>query len=202
MILPNQLTVARIILTPVFLLLFLADDPLMKQLSLLVYVIAAITDWYDGWLARKFNYITAWGKFLDPLADKILTSTAFFAFVFLDVLPLWMVVVIVVRDFLITGLRAYAEFQNKSFTTSRLAKWKTFFQMAFIYYLLIVYTLVTVESVYSGNEALFATLMDKNFVFYSMSFITFFTLTTGLSYLFKNRKLIIKLFTVENKSDR
>ena len=84
MILPNQLTVLRIILTPVFVYLFLMDDPVLKQISLGVFIIAAITDWYDGWLARKFNYITAWGKFLDPLADKILTSAAFFSFVFME----------------------------------------------------------------------------------------------------------------------
>ena len=138
MILPNQLTVLRIILTPIFLVLFLADDPTLKQISLLVYFIAAITDWYDGWLARKFNYITAWGKFLDPLADKILTSTAFFAFVFLDVLDLWMVLIIVFRDFLITGLRALAEYKKQYFSTSNLAKWKTLAQMIFIYYLLII----------------------------------------------------------------
>lgn len=105
MILPNQLTVLRIILTPVFVYLFLMDDPVLKQISLGVFILAAITDWYDGWLARKFNYITAWGKFLDPLADKILTSSAFFAFVFLGVLPLWMVIVIAARDFFVTFLR-------------------------------------------------------------------------------------------------
>ena len=115
MVLPNQLTVLRIILTPVFLVLFLSGDPLLIQISLAVYLIAAITDWYDGWLARKFNYITEWGKFLDPLADKILTSGAFFAFVYLDVLELWMVLVIVIRDFAITGLRGYADYQHAHF---------------------------------------------------------------------------------------
>ncbi|MCB0752032.1 MAG: CDP-alcohol phosphatidyltransferase family protein, partial [Ignavibacteriae bacterium] len=109
MVLPNQLTTLRIILTPVFLFLFLSGDSLYMQISLAVYIIAAITDWYDGWLARKFDYITTWGKFMDPLADKILTSTAFFAFVFIDVLSLWMVIVVVFRDLFVTGLRLFAE---------------------------------------------------------------------------------------------
>ncbi len=100
MILPNQLTVMRIILTPVFLFLFLQDSNTLKQISVIVFLIAAITDWYDGWLARKFNYITSWGKFMDPLADKILTSAAFIGFVIIDFIPLWMVIVIIVRDFL------------------------------------------------------------------------------------------------------
>jgi len=77
MVLPNQLTTLRIILTPIFFFLFISDNPLLKQIALIIYFIAAITDWYDGWLARKFNYITNWGKFMDPLADKFLTSAAF-----------------------------------------------------------------------------------------------------------------------------
>ena len=77
MTLPNQLTILRIVLSPVFLFLFLSHDPLMKQISVCVFIIASLSDWYDGWLARKFNYISEWGKFMDPLADKILVSTAF-----------------------------------------------------------------------------------------------------------------------------
>ena len=197
MILPNQLTILRIILTPVFLVLFISEDPLYKQLSIAVFIVAAITDWYDGWLARKFNYITASGKFLDPLADKILTSTAFFAFVYLDVLELWMVLIIVIRDFLITFLRFYAEVKNKSINTIRMAKWKTFFQMAFIYYLLCVYVLKTVDWIYRGNEEIFSYLTNPNFVYYSMLFITLFTLWTGIEYLIKNNKLIKSIFSFE-----
>ena len=89
MILPNHLSIARIILTPLFLILFLSGESYLMQISLAVYVIAAITDWYDGWLARKFNYITQTGKFLDPLADKILVSAAFFAFAYLEILEYW-----------------------------------------------------------------------------------------------------------------
>ncbi len=197
MILPNQLTALRIILTPVFLFLFISEDPFYKQLSLAVFFIAAITDWYDGWLARKFNYITASGKFLDPLADKILTSTAFFAFVYLDVLELWMVLIIVIRDFLITFLRFYADIKNMSITTIRSAKWKTFFQMAFIYYLLCVYVIKTVDWIYEGNEKIFTSLTNPDYIYYSMLFITLFTLWTGIEYLVKNIKLIKSIFSFE-----
>ncbi|MCF8240042.1 MAG: CDP-diacylglycerol--glycerol-3-phosphate 3-phosphatidyltransferase [Melioribacteraceae bacterium] len=201
MVLPNQLTVLRIILTPVFVYLFLSEEPLLKQISLGVFIIAAITDWYDGWLARKFNYITNWGKFLDPLADKILTSAAFLAFVFLDVLDLWMVLIIIIRDMVITGIRVFAEFQNKSFATSILAKWKTFLQMIFIYYLLVVFTLETVETLYKGNETIFAILMDRDLIYYSMLLITVITFYTGIAYFIRNRNLIKQLFTFENKSN-
>jgi len=141
MILPNQLTVLRIILSPIFLYLFLSGNELLQQISLGVFLIAAFTDWYDGWLARKYNFITAWGKFWDPLADKILTATAFVGFVYLDVLPFWMVLLILLRDFIITGFRGYTDYIGVNFITSWYGKVKTFFQMAFIYYLLIVYIL-------------------------------------------------------------
>lgn len=194
MILPNQLTVLRIILTPVFFFLFLSDEPVMIQISLIVFIIAAITDWYDGWLARKFNYITEWGKFLDPLADKILTSTVFIAFAFVGVLKVWMVVLIIIRDLFITVLRMYADYKKVSFTTSYSAKWKTFLQMAFLYYLLLIYTLQTVEYIYSGNEKLFYTLLDPQVIYFTMLIITIFTVFTGVTYIISNRKLIVQLF--------
>ncbi|MCU7495147.1 MAG: CDP-diacylglycerol--glycerol-3-phosphate 3-phosphatidyltransferase [Ignavibacteria bacterium] len=197
MVLPNQLTVLRIILTPVFLFLFISDEPLLKQLSLAVFIVAAVTDWYDGWLARKFNYITNWGKFMDPLADKILTSTAFFAFVFLGVLQLWMVVVIVFRDFMVTFLRLYADTKGESMSTSYMAKWKTFIQMAFIYYLLAVDTLQTVGWIYRGNESVFRMLMNPELIYICMLVITILTIYTGVAYLFTNRKLFLRFFPNE-----
>jgi len=198
MVLPNQLTVLRIILTPIFLVLFLLPDPLMKQISLGVYIIAALTDWYDGWLARKFNYITNWGKFWDPLADKVLTSAAFIGFVIIKVIPLWMVCIIILRDFVITGLRAYADYRGYSISTSYYAKWKTFIQMAFLYYLLIVYVGENTIQIYFGNEKIFNILLNEHFIYFSMLFITLITFHSGFTYLYKNRKLIKNIFQREN----
>lgn len=194
MVLPNQLTTLRIILTPVFFFLFLSGNSTLIQISLVVYIIAAITDWYDGWLARKFDYITTWGKFMDPLADKILTSAAFFAFVILGVLELWMVVIVVFRDLLITGLRLFAEWQNKSFTTSKLAKAKTMIQMIFIFYLLIVFTLKENQYLASQFYDLFKILTNSALIYWSMLTVTTFTALTGVIYLSRNRVLIGKLF--------
>ncbi|NMB82663.1 MAG: CDP-diacylglycerol--glycerol-3-phosphate 3-phosphatidyltransferase [Ignavibacteria bacterium] len=201
MILPNQLTVLRIILTPVFLFLFLSEDPVMVQISIGVFIIAAITDWYDGWLARKFNYITEWGKFLDPLADKILTSTAFIAFVVLNVLPLWMVLVIIIRDIIVTALRLIAEQRKITFKTSYSAKWKTFLQMFFLYYLLVIYTANKVDWINKLNPALFKNLFHPEVIYYTMLVITLFTLVTGITYIFSNKLLIKKLLHIENKSN-
>jgi len=199
MTLPNQLTILRIILTPIFLYLFLSKDPLLIQISIGVFFIAALTDWYDGWLARKFNYITDWGKFWDPLADKILTSTAFLGFVFVGLLELWMVILIIFRDLIVTLLRIYAESRGYNFVTSYYAKWKTVFQMVFLYYLLLLYGGLNTIEVYTGNEKLFSQLSNKNLIYVIMMLITVITVHSGVTYLLKNKHLIKKLFNETNK---
>lgn len=197
MVLPNQLTILRIILTPFFLVLFLSGNPLLKQISLAIFIIAALTDWYDGWLARKFNYITSWGRFWDPLADKILTSAAFLGFAFLNILQLWMVIIILIRDLVITTLRAYADYKKSPFPTSKYAKWKTFIQMSFLYYLLIVYVGQNTVELYKGNEKIFSVLLNEYFIYFTMLFITVITFHSGVTYIYKNRFLITKLFKHE-----
>ncbi|MBK7497652.1 MAG: CDP-diacylglycerol--glycerol-3-phosphate 3-phosphatidyltransferase [Ignavibacteriales bacterium] len=199
MTLPNQLTILRIILTPIFLYLFLSKEPLLIQISLGVFFIAALTDWYDGWLARKFNYITDWGKFWDPLADKILTSTAFLGFVFVGLLELWMVILIIFRDLIVTLLRIYAESRGYNFVTSYYAKWKTVFQMVFLYYLLLLYGGLNTIEVYTGNENLFNQLSNKDLIYLIMFVITLITVHSGVTYLLKNKHLIKKLFNETNK---
>ena len=198
MVLPNQLTVLRIILTPIFFILLLSDDTLLKQIALGVFLVAALTDWYDGWLARKFNYITNWGRVWDPLADKILTSAAFIAMVILGIVELWMVIIILLRDFVITGLRIFSDYRNIQFPTSVYAKWKTFIQIIFLYYLLIVYVGSLTTQINNGNDKIFEILLDKNFIFFGMLFITLLSLHSGLTYLFGIRQLITKLFNHED----
>ena len=193
MVLPNQLTTLRIILTPVFFVLFVSGDPLLIQISLIVYIVAAITDWYDGWLARKFDYITEWGKFMDPLADKILTSAAFFAFVAIDVLALWMVLIVVLRDLIVTGMRLFADWKKKSFTTSSLAKVKTLSQMVFIFYLLIIFSLKENTWLSDNFNEIFILLTDPILIYFLMLIITLFTLITGIMYLYQNKAFIKSL---------
>lgn len=199
MTLPNQLTILRIILTPIFLFFFLSNDPVKIQISLAIFLIAALTDWYDGWLARKFNYITDWGKFWDPLADKILTSTAFIGFVLVDLIPLWMVLLIVVRDLVVTLLRIYAEGRGYNFVTSYYAKWKTVLQMVFLYYLLLLYVGLNTKEILTGNELLFAYLSNEQFIYITMLLITIITVHSGITYINKNKHLIEKLFDETNK---
>jgi CDP-diacylglycerol--glycerol-3-phosphate 3-phosphatidyltransferase len=165
---PNQLTFLRILLTPVFLTLLFSSDPVLRQLSLVVFIIALLTDWYDGWVARRWGYITRWGKFLDPLADKVVTSAALIAFIYLDLVPPWTVWVIVVRDIAITLLRSYAEYKGKPFDTTRLAKTKTFLQFVVIYYVLLLYVGKDIEFVRSRYGELINTLLDYSFLYASM----------------------------------
>jgi len=197
MTLPNQLTILRIILTPVFLFFFLSDIIWMKQVSVLIYIVAALSDWYDGWLARKFNYITSWGKFWDPLADKILTSAAFIGFAIVNLIPVWMVIIIVGRDVVITLLRVFADMKNYTFTTSYYAKWKTLLQMVFLYYLLILYVAQLSPEINSNYAGLLLTLMNKQLTYFISLLITIITFHSGLLYVIRNWRVIKKILQIE-----
>jgi CDP-diacylglycerol--glycerol-3-phosphate 3-phosphatidyltransferase len=197
MTLPNQLTILRIVLSPVFLFFFLSDEILFKQISILIFIIAALSDWYDGWLARKFNYITSWGKFWDPLADKILTSSAFIGFYLANLVPLWMVLIVVARDLLVTLLRIYADKKEIQFTTSYYAKWKTSLQMIFLYYLLILYVLKDTPGIAENYSNLISSLLDSNLVYYTMLLITIITFHSGYLYIKQNWSIIKKIFINE-----
>lgn len=194
MILPNQLTILRIILTPVFIFFFLSDIEWYKEISLGIFLIAALTDWYDGWLARKFNYFTSWGKFWDPMADKILTGGAFLALVYLDVVAAWMVILILVRDFVVTTIRGLADYKNISFPTSRYAKWKTFLQMVVLYYLLIFFTLSKNNLFHEKFGGALNMLLDPTLIYFVMFGITFITVHSGYLYLYKNLSIVKKVF--------
>jgi CDP-diacylglycerol--glycerol-3-phosphate 3-phosphatidyltransferase len=190
---PNQLTLLRVVLAPVFVLLLLSESSLNKQLSLAVFVIAALTDWYDGWVARKFGYVSHWGRFLDPLADKILSSVALLVYVQLGLVDAWMVWIVIIRDFLITGLRSYAEYRDQPIVTSRGAQAKTFGQFVVIYYILILYVGRQVPIVYEEFGPTIDALMDDRVLFGMMLLVTLSTLGTGIAYLWDNRKFLHEL---------
>lgn len=199
MILPNQLTVFRIILTPIFFVLFLSKDSTLIQISFGVFIIAAITDWYDGWLARKFNYITDWGKFWDPLADKILTSTVFLSFVIVGILNLWMVLLVILRDVIVTLLRILADNKGIPFKTTYYAKWKTLLQMIFLYYLLVGYVLQNIPYFVNHYNDYIKLMMNENLIFIVMLIITLITVHSGISYISINFQLFKKVIDETDK---
>ena len=130
------LTVLRMLLAPVFYVLVAAVAPPMYGWATAVFAIASLTDWYDGYFARLWKLTSPLGAFLDPLADKILTSAAFIAFAADGLVPVWCVVLIIIRDVYLTLFRMIADAMHEPIVTSRLAKFKTFFQMSFIIYIL------------------------------------------------------------------
>ena len=194
MSIPNSLTVFRILLTPVFVVLLFSDSPFLKQLALITYVVAALTDWYDGWVARKYGYVTRWGKFLDPLADKILSAAALISFSYLELVDGWMVWIIVLRDFLITGLRSYAEWKDRPIVTSKTAQAKTFGEFVVIYYVLILYVTDSIPPFRQQFGAWIDTLLHPQVLFGMMLVVTLSTIGTGIMYLIDNRKLLYELY--------
>lgn len=136
--LPNQLTVSRFVLTVFFLIALFVEFPFNTTVALALFVVASATDWFDGAYARKHNLITNFGKLMDPLADKILTCSAFIAFVGEGWIAAWMVVIIVAREIAITGLRLLAASKNHVLAAEGWGKHKTIWQIITILAILIV----------------------------------------------------------------
>ena len=129
---PNKLTVARMILVP-FLVLFMLTDlggEANRYIALAIFVVASVTDWFDGKLARKYNLVTNFGKFMDPLADKLLVCSAMICFIELEKLPAWFVIIIIGREFIISGFRLIAAENGVVIAANYWGKFKTTFQMA------------------------------------------------------------------------
>jgi CDP-diacylglycerol--glycerol-3-phosphate 3-phosphatidyltransferase len=196
---PNQLTFLRILLAPVFVAFLFSANPLLRQLSLVVFILAMLTDWYDGWVARRWGYVTRWGTFLDPLADKVVTSTALIAFIYLDLVPSWTVWVIVIRDIAITFLRSYSELKGKPFDTTRMAKTKTFLQFAMIYYVLLAYVARDTEYFRAHYGNLLDQLLNATLLYAIMVLIAAITLLTGILYIIENWATVRELYDSSNR---
>ncbi|MCR4909607.1 MAG: CDP-diacylglycerol--glycerol-3-phosphate 3-phosphatidyltransferase [Lachnospiraceae bacterium] len=132
--LPNKLTIFRVILVPVFIVLMMAEPfgAATKWVSLAVFIVASLTDMLDGKIARKYNLVTNFGKFMDPLADKMLVCSALICLTSLGKLEAWIVILIVVRDFIISGFRLVASDNGVVIAASYWGKFKTAFQMVMI----------------------------------------------------------------------
>lgn len=136
--LPNKLTVMRVMAVPLFVVLMLipvngaACEGWCKWSALAVFVIAAFTDLFDGRIARKYKLVTNFGKFMDPLADKLLVCSALICLVDLKRMPAWIAIVIIAREFVISGIRLIAADDGVVIAASRWGKWKTVFQMIMV----------------------------------------------------------------------
>jgi CDP-diacylglycerol--glycerol-3-phosphate 3-phosphatidyltransferase len=138
--LPNMLTTARIAVIPIFVLLTFYGDPISSYWSAVIYAAAAVTDVIDGWLARKRNLVTVIGKFLDPLADKLIVMAALVMLVRLGRVASVLVIVLLAREFIVTGLRTIAASEGMVIAAGQGGKWKTALQLTAIISLLVHYT--------------------------------------------------------------
>lgn len=130
--LPNKLTVLRVIMIPFFVAALMAEggeNPAFRYAAAAIFIIASLTDMLDGKIARKYNLVTNFGKFMDPLADKLLVCSALICMIELGQLPAWMVIIIISREFIISGFRLVASDNGIVIAASYWGKFKTVFQM-------------------------------------------------------------------------
>jgi len=186
--LPNALTLARIGLTALLVAALTLDVPGRFTAALVLFLVAALTDYLDGVIARRQNLISNFGKLMDPLADKILTASAFICFIPLKLVAAWVVIVIISREFLITGLRLLASSKNVILPAEKLGKHKTAWQMITISYYFLL--LSASEWAAAGNLAWTPPWQE---IGWGLTAITvLLTVYSGLAYLAKNRRLLLE----------
>lgn len=174
--LPNKLTAIRILAIPLFLIFLFISKGIFRFLPLLIFAAAAITDAIDGHIARRDNLITDFGKFMDPLADKLLTASAFIAFVEIGYLSSWVVVLIISREFLVSGFRTLAASKGVTIAANPWGKIKTVFQMVLIIVILLNYT----------GYVSFTTSWITPLV----AIVVLLTVTSGATYIYENIEVI------------
>lgn len=187
--LPNKITVSRILMIPLFMIVMLvpfswgeitllgATMPLTHLVGALIFIIAASTDWVDGYYARKYNLVTNLGKFLDPLADKLLVSAALVILVELDLAAAWIVIVIISREFAVTGLRLVLAGGGEVVAANMLGKIKTWAQIVAISALLLHNIIFELIGLPFDDLALWVAM--------------FFTIWSGWDYFAKNKQVFL-----------
>ncbi|MBI1784058.1 CDP-diacylglycerol--glycerol-3-phosphate 3-phosphatidyltransferase [Candidatus Sumerlaeota bacterium] len=201
--LANKLTLSRVVVIPVFMVFLLPEsfripsqfNSVCRILALLIFIGASITDYYDGVLARRHNWISNFGQLFDPLADKLIVMTAYVGMVELKIFPSWMVILILCREFLITGLRTLAVSRGKILSADRWGKNKTISQMT---------TIITALVYLSARDILTASGHWEPYIVkkwglewwlkYSLKFMMLFcvvlTVVSGYLYMRKNWNLV------------
>ena len=187
---PNKITISRILLIPVFVIFMMFDFgwgnlkllgatiPVHQFVAACIFIFASATDWVDGYYARKYNLVTNFGKFLDPLADKLLVSAAFIYLVALDAAPAWVIIVIIRREFAVTGLRLILAEHGEVVAANQLGKIKTWTQIIAIGALLLNNIIFTYINVPFDDIMLYVAL--------------FFTVWSGWDYFYLNRKVLLE----------
>ncbi len=183
------------VLAPIFLLLYIQDEVVWRALSVGIFAVAVVTDFFDGYIARLYKAQTAYGVFLDPLADKFLTFAGFICLPFIDAgqFPWWAVGVIVFRDVIITGMRMVGDRKGIQMDTRITAKFKTMSQMFFLYLVLMVGVFVNTDvwlSPYCQQ------LLESQVLGWAMIAIVILTVYSGIEYILINREI----FFIDNNA--
>lgn len=183
---PNKITISRIFLIPIFLIVVLVDFswgeisllgatmPVTHFIGAIIFIIASTTDWVDGYYARKYNMVTNLGKFLDPLADKLLVSAALITLVEMQIAPSWIVIVIISREFAVTGLRLVLAGEGEVVAANMLGKIKTWAQIVAVSALLLHNIIFEMLAIPFDMIALWVALI--------------FTVWSGIDYFIKNKE--------------
>lgn len=186
---PNQITVSRIIMIPIFVVFMLVDFgwgdvtflgatiPVGHLLGAIIFILAAVTDFIDGYYARKHNLVTNMGKFLDPLADKLLVSAALIILVELGFAPAWIVILIISREFAVTGLRLILADEGEVVAAKQLGKIKMWTQIVAVSALLLHNVFFEMFSIPFASIMLYVSL--------------FFTIWSGWDYFYVNRRILL-----------
>lgn len=190
--LANKLTLLRIFLVPLFVIFMILDSNYYGVIiATIIFIIASITDKIDGYIARSRNQITNFGKFMDPLADKLLVTAALVSLVQLDVIPAWAVIIILSREFAVTGLRTLAAAEGKVIAASNWGKLKTVFQMFAIILLLIVESIKIIPSITTTIMTTNLSVALIEYVPLAIFYIAvIITIISGWDYFAKNKGVI------------
>ncbi len=186
--LPNFLTFFRIVIIPVLVVLLLSPSRTSSFIATLVFALASITDWLDGYIARRMGIVTIFGKFLDPVADKLIVAAALIMIIPFGRAPAWMVLVILSREIIITGLRGIASSEGIVIPASNLGKFKTIFQIVAILCLLLHYDYYW----FFGIESIYLHVDMHNVGMFYLWIATIITIWSGTDYLVKFFKIIAK----------
>ena len=190
--LANRLTILRIVFTFVFMFFLFIHGLWAKVISLVIFALAAISDFLDGHIAQKRNMVTDFGKLMDPIADKILVLAAFAAFVQMQLVDAWMFVIIISREILITSLRLFALNKGKVLSAAKAGKHKTVSQMSVIVLILIFVVLKEVMLTFFTWNPSWENFFRQG-IYLLMIVTVGLTLYSGLYYLWENRRIITKL---------
>lgn len=173
--LPNKLTIARVCMIPFFVFFLLNTSiPSGKYIAVAVFIIASLTDTLDGYIARKYNLITNFGKFMDPLADKLLVSSALICFVEMGLIPAWIIIVIISREFIISGFRLVASDNGVVIAANYWGKIKTVCQM-----IMAILLIIHIENpIYA--------VIEQIFIYLALAL----TVISLVDYVWKNRQVL------------